>query len=233
MLLHLFILSSYFVIILHRTTKQGGFPLITIAKDTQTEIVIEKSRFICTLKKIYTEDEATSAIAKIKKEYWDATHNCTAYIIGDSAACQKSSDDGEPSGTAGIPMLEVLKKRGLTNVLAIVTRYFGGVKLGSGGLIRAYGKSVSNAINDAGLAQKELFYNCTFSRSAQDAGKIINLLYNKPLFSVADIKYNERVDITLRIKSIDFSAAIISLTELLGQDVVFEKQAEEYVELPL
>lgn len=207
--------------------------MLTIAKNSQTEIIIEKSRFICSLIKVYAEEEATAAIAKIKKDYWDATHNCTAYIIGDNAEFQKSSDDGEPSGTAGIPMLEVLKKKDITNTLAIVTRYFGGIKLGSGGLIRAYSKSVSSAIEQAGLASKELFYNCTLSQDAQNAGKIINLLYNKPLFSVADIKYNERVEITLHISQDNLAGALLLLKELLGQEITFSKQDEEFVEIPL
>ena len=112
----------------------------TIQKDCRTEIVIEKSRFICTLKKVSSEVEAQEFIKSTKKEFWDATHNCSAYIINDMQ--QRSSDDGEPSGTAGVPMLEVLRKKNLTGVAAVVTRYFGGIKLGAGGLVRAYTNSV-------------------------------------------------------------------------------------------
>ena len=108
--------------------------LYTIVRDCQHEIVIEKSRFICTLKKAATEEEAQDFIKETKKEYWDATHNCSAYIIGESGAAQRSNDDGEPSGTAGLPMLEVLRKNNLHNVAAVVTRYFGGILLGAGGL---------------------------------------------------------------------------------------------------
>ena len=94
----------------------------TIEKDCRTEIVIEKSRFICTLKKVSSEVEAQEFIKSTKKEFWDATHNCSAYIINDMQ--QRSSDDGEPSGTAGVPMLEVLRKKNITGVAAVVTRYF-------------------------------------------------------------------------------------------------------------
>ena len=106
--------------------------MYTISRDYRKEIVIEKSRFICSLKKVHSEAEAQEFIKAVKKEFWDATHNCSAYIVDDLA--QRSSDDGEPSGTAGIPMLEVLRKNGLTETAAVVTRYFGGIKLGAGGL---------------------------------------------------------------------------------------------------
>ena len=97
---------------------------LTIAKDIRTEQVISKSRFICSLKKVKTEEEAQEFIKAVKKEFWDATHNCSAYVIDEQH--QRSSDDGEPSGTAGMPMLGVLRKQGLQQVAAVVTRYFGG-----------------------------------------------------------------------------------------------------------
>ncbi|MGL5207238.1 MAG: YigZ family protein, partial [Acidaminococcaceae bacterium] len=126
--------------------------LYTFVRDFQHEIVIDKSRFICTLKKVATEEEAQEFIKEIKKKYWDATHNCSAYIVGETGMAQRSSDDGEPSGTAGLPMLEVLRKNHLHNVAAVVTRYFGGIKLGAGGLVRAYTNSVATAIEGAGIA---------------------------------------------------------------------------------
>ena len=110
----------------------------TIKEDGQSEIEIKKSRFICSLKRVTSEEEAKDFIQAIKKEHWKANHHCSAFVIGEKNEIQRSSDDGEPSGTAGIPMLEVLKKNELINVIAVVTRYFGGTKLGTGGLIRAY-----------------------------------------------------------------------------------------------
>ncbi len=114
---------------------------------------LKKSRFICSLKRVETEEEARDFIAQIKKEHHQANHNCMAYTIGDHQEIQRTSDDGEPSGTAGIPMLEILKKREITNVCAVVTRYFGGIKLGAGGLIRAYGGVVNHAIDEVGCVQ--------------------------------------------------------------------------------
>ena len=126
---------------------------ITIKTDFINEEEIKKSRFICHLKRISTEEEARDFIAKIKKEHWKANHNCSACTLGNRQEIQRSSDDGEPSGTAGVPMLEILKKKEIINVCAVVTRYFGGIKLGAGGLIRAYAGSVNHAIEEVGLVQ--------------------------------------------------------------------------------
>lgn len=124
---------------------------ITIKKDFIAEEEIKKSRFICHLKRVYTEEEARAFISEIKKEHHKANHNCSAFTLGERQEIQRSSDDGEPSGTAGVPMLEILKKREITNVCAVVTRYFGGIKLGAGGLIRAYAGSVGHALDQVGL----------------------------------------------------------------------------------
>ena len=112
----------------------------------QAEIVEKKSRFIAYLAKCESEEEATDFIEKIKKKHWDARHNCSALVIGDSAQLTRCSDDGEPAGTAGRPMLEVLLGSGVRNVAVVVTRYFGGVLLGTGGLVRAYSQAVKEAL---------------------------------------------------------------------------------------
>lgn len=126
---------------------------ITIKKDFIAEEEIKKSRFICHLKRVYTEEEARAFISEIKKEHHKANHNCLAFTLGERQEIQRSSDDGEPSGTAGVSMLEILKKREITNVCAVVTRYFGGIKLGAGGLIRAYAGSVGHALDQVGLVK--------------------------------------------------------------------------------
>ena len=118
--------------------------------DTTTETVINKSRFIAYIQRTDSEEAAKSFINSIKSQHKDANHNCSAYIITPSALIQKADDDGEPSGTAGVPILEVLKREGLYNVTVVVTRYFGGIKLGAGGLIRAYSGAASDAVNAAG-----------------------------------------------------------------------------------
>lgn len=119
-------------------------------KNIETEIDIKKSRFISHIARTETEDDARLFIQKIKKEHREATHNCSAYIIGESALIQRADDDGEPSGTAGVPILEVLKRESLYNCTVVVTRYFGGVKLGAGGLIRAYSQSAAEAVKNSG-----------------------------------------------------------------------------------
>ena len=126
---------------------------ISIANEFRHEYVVEKSRFITTVYPCSTEEEAQAFIGRINKEFWDARHNCTAFALGPKQEQQRSSDNGEPSGTAGKPMLEVLKKTGITNIAVVVTRYFGGIKLGAGGLIRAYSPSGAETLR---LAPKEL-----------------------------------------------------------------------------
>ena len=125
----------------------------TIKEDGQVQEEIKKSRFICHAKRVYSEEEARDFITAIKKEHYKATHNCSAFIIGERSEIKRTSDDGEPSGTAGIPMLGVLENHNLTNVCVVVTRYFGGIKLGAGGLIRAYAGSVALAVKEIGIIE--------------------------------------------------------------------------------
>ena len=125
----------------------------TIKEDGQVQEEIKKSRFICHAKRVYSEEEARAFITAIKKEHYKATHNCSAFIIGERSEIKRTSDDGEPSGTAGVPMLGVLENHNLTNVCVVVTRYFGGIKLGAGGLIRAYAGSVALAVKEIGIIE--------------------------------------------------------------------------------
>ena len=125
----------------------------TIKEDGQVQEEIKKSRFICHAKRVYSEEEARDFITAIKKEHYKATHNCSAFIIGERSEIKRTSDDGEPSGTAGVPMLGVLENHNLTNVCVVVTRYFGGIKLGAGGLIRAYAGSVALAVKEIGIIE--------------------------------------------------------------------------------
>lgn len=126
----------------------------TIAKAVQSEINVKKSQFICHLFPTKTKKESKEIILKVNEQYSDATHNCTAYIVTDG---EGFDDDGEPGGTAGKPMINVLRKNELHNVTAVVTRYFGGIKLGAGGLVRAYSKSVLEAINEAEILEVDLY----------------------------------------------------------------------------
>ena len=136
----------------------------TIAKAVQSEINVKKSQFICHLFPTKTKRESKEIILKVNEQYNDATHNCTAYIVSDG---EGFDDDGEPGGTAGKPMINVLRKNELHNVTAVVTRYFGGIKLGAGGLVRAYSKSVLEAINEAEILEVDLYdvYTLVFEYS--------------------------------------------------------------------
>ena len=205
--------------------------MFTIVKDFRQEIVIEKSRFICTLKKVNSEAEAQEFIKAIKKEFWDATHNCSAYIVDEMA--QRSSDDGEPSGTAGLPMLEVLRKNKLTNTAAVVTRYFGGIKLGAGGLVRAYTNSVAEAVRATGIAQKVLVSRFSFMYDLNDVGKILNILYQQQLFEIADVEYGLQAKVILKMKDSDKETAEAWLTESLNKVVQLERDGSEFIEVPL
>ena len=136
-----------------------------IKDDSMAELEIKKSRFLCYLHKSFSEADAKDFIQQIKKLHPNARHHCYAFIIGEQNELQRSNDDGEPQGTAGVPMLECLANRQMQDIVAVTVRYFGGIKLGAGGLIRAYSKSVSNALEHAVITQKQkrLVYSMTFS----------------------------------------------------------------------
>lgn len=205
--------------------------MYTISKDYRKEIIIEKSRFICTLKKVNSEAEAQEFIKAVKKEFWDATHNCSAYIVDDLA--QRSSDDGEPSGTAGIPMLEVLRKNQLVGTAAVVTRYFGGIKLGAGGLVRAYSGSVAGAVKECGLAQRVLMSRFSFTYDVNSVGRILNILYQQSLFAIADVEYGLRARIILQMCDSQKEEAEAWLTERLNRTIELELEGSEYAEVPV
>ncbi len=177
----------------------------TILADCMHEIIIEKSRFICYLKKTNDVETANNFIKHIKKRHYDATHNCTAMIVGDFNPTIRSNDDGEPSGTAGSPMLEVLKKNDLTNVVCVVTRYFGGIKLGAGGLVRAYSSSVSECLNHSIICEITEISNISitfdYSYMAAIDKVLISAVYiEKEFFEKVHIKFgcfNDKVQQTL------------------------------------
>lgn len=148
----------------------------TIAAPVEHELVIKKSRFIARIAPACSPDEADAVVAGVRKRFWDARHNCVAMVTGLLGDQARSSDDGEPSGTAGVPMLEVLRRRELTDVVAVVTRYFGGVKLGAGGLVRAYSSAVSEALDAASLVRREALTRVTLDVPHADAGRYDNLL---------------------------------------------------------
>ena len=167
---------------------------LTVKEYGEHEIVIQKSRFIAYITRATTEEEAQNFIALIKKKHWDATHNCSAYMIGEHDQIQKANDDGEPSGTAGVPMLEVLKKRELKDTVVVVTRYFGGIKLGGGGLIRAYGKATSEGLNAIGVVRRKLNRVMHTTIDYTWLGKLENELRSSR-YNLKEIHYLDKVEI--------------------------------------
>lgn len=160
---------------MRRVTSARSYPA-TIAAAVEHETVIRKSRFLTRIEPVSSVEQAEAVISGIRKRAWDANHNCTAMVTGLLGDQARSSDDGEPSGTAGIPMLEVLRRRELTDVVAVVTRYFGGVKLGAGGLVRAYSSAVSEALDLASLVRRAALRQVTLEVPHADAGRYDNLL---------------------------------------------------------
>lgn len=179
-----------------------------INEEYENKIIINKSIFITHLYRVNNVDEVNDILASTRKKYYDATHNCYAYIIGDNGDIKKASDDGEPSKTAGFPMLDVLEKNNVTNILAITTRYFGGILLGAGGLVRAYSSSVSECLKLAKLydTKPQIKLSLTLSYSGYNTLiKTINYI------NIIDTSFNQDIII---IASIDKD-----LYDKLGEDL--------------
>lgn len=204
---------------------------LTVRPEGQAEIIIQKSRFIGHIKRTESEEEALAFIQKIKKEHSQATHNCSAYLIGEHDQHQKANDDGEPSGTAGVPMLEVLKQNNLKDTSVVVTRYYGGIKLGAGGLIRAYSKTTSEALKATGIVERQLMKEIALTIEYPLLGKLENELRQQN-YLIKDIDYLELVtfNVLVNIDEIDsFTDWIIDLT---SDQVEIEQKSDQYVERP-
>ncbi|MGX6445257.1 YigZ family protein [Neobacillus sp. K501] len=186
----------------------------TVKETGENEIIIQKSRFIAHIKRAETEAEAQEFIQALKKKYWDATHNCSAYLIGENDQIQKANDDGEPSGTAGVPILEVLKKRKLKDTVVVVTRYFGGIKLGAGGLIRAYGKATSEGLDAVGIVERRLVQIMHVKIEYTWLGKIEKELRASE-YKIKEIRYLDVVEVEVYVdedRVQEFSKWLVELT---------------------
>lgn len=168
----------------------------TLMKDGYFLFEEKRSRFIARAKPIQTESEAIDFIQAIKTSCWDATHNCYAYSVGNGSLYQRYSDDGEPQGTAGLPMLDVIRKKGLQNVVVVVTRYFGGILLGAGGLVRAYSKACAGGLEDGGEIWVKSCLKLRLPTEYHLSGKIQNMLLNEK-FIIADTSYTDVVTFTI------------------------------------
>ena len=201
----------------------------TVKGYCEHEIVIQKSRFIAYVNRAVTEDEAQQFIQEIKKKNWDATHNCSAYMIGENNHIQKANDDGEPSGTAGIPILEVIKKRNLKDTVVVVTRYFGGIKLGAGGLIRAYGRSTTEGINAASVVERRLVTVMHTKIDYTWLGKVENEMRSSH-YLIKDIHYLEDVEIETYVEEENVKAFSDWITEMTNGQAIIKEGKQLYLE---
>jgi uncharacterized YigZ family protein len=201
----------------------------TIKGNGEHEIIIEKSRFICYVDRATTEEEAQEFINKIKKQHRDANHNCSAYLIGEHDNIQKANDDGEPSGTAGVPILEVLKKKGLKDIVVVITRYFGGIKLGAGGLIRAYGKATSEGINHTGIVERKLMRVMSVTVDYTWVGKIENELRSSN-YQLKNVNYMENVEFEIYVEEDQTEAFSEWMVEITNGQCSIKAYNVEYLE---
>lgn len=196
-----------------KAEKEQKFPPYRIVCEGGVgEIVEKKSRFIATIKPVESEQEAVAFIESVKKKYYDARHNCPAFVIGKNKELTRCSDDGEPSGTAGKPILEVLLGEGLTNVAVVVTRYFGGTLLGTGGLVRAYTQATQEGLAACQTATMRYGVTIRIETDYTDLGKIQHLLGNKEI-PIVSSEYTDKVALTVQLPSEEAQGLMKELTE--------------------
>jgi uncharacterized YigZ family protein len=184
----------------------------TIYQGKEAEIIEKKSRFIATVRLVENEDEALSFIEEMRKKYWNASHNCYAYVIGERRETVRCSDDGEPGGTAGKPMLDILLGEELYNTAVVVTRYFGGTLLGTGGLVRAYSKSVQEGLRKSRIIEKQYGTILQIGTDYNGVGKIQYLIGEKKL-PVLESEYTDKVKMRILLPVSEVSAFCGELTE--------------------
>jgi uncharacterized YigZ family protein len=207
----------------------SGNTVYTIKQNAKAEIVEKKSRFISFAIKTETETDALSELEKVKTMYPDATHHTYAYVINDNGVLyQRYSDDKEPSGTAGLPILEVLKKNNIENVLIIVVRYFGGTLLGTGGLARAYSQSAKEAVEQAGLARR---VDCAVFILTTDYSSYEKLKRIMEEHTVMDVKFTEQVIVRFAAEDLKAEEQIGKIYELVNNKCIIERENNIYLEI--
>lgn len=202
----------------------------------QDEIVEKKSRFIATVRPVETEEEAVAFINEMKKKYWDAKHNCSAFVIGERQEFNRCSDDGEPAQTAGRPMLDVLLREGITNVAVVVTRYFGGVLLGTGGLVRAYQEATKAGLNASRIIVKQKGKRLSVQTDYTGLGKL-QYLFASENVTIEETEYTENVTIHAVIPEDSTESIIKKITEATngtaktewGDDIVFAECDQQVI----
>ena len=191
----------------------------------QGEIEEKKSRFIATVKKIQNEEEALEFLAQMRKKYWDARHNCFAYVAGDNHQLQRCSDDGEPAGTAGRPMLDVLLRENIHNCIVVVTRYFGGTLLGTGGLVRAYQKATQEGLAASTILERRQGVQLIIHTDYNGIGKIQYLLGREQITTM-DSRYTDKVELEVMVPVEKKESLLTDITEGTNGTARFEELAE-------
>ena len=202
-----------------------NFKTIADGEIFTAEHEIKKSVFISHVKHVETEETAREFVQEIKKKYFDATHNCSAWILGETGDKQKSNDDGEPGGTAGNPILDAVKKNELTNIAVVVTRYFGGIKLGAGGLIRAYSHTAALGIASAKIVQMTTFKKISLTIEYPLLAQVENFLRNKKI-RVENSEYAVDVTINILLEPAEVENFLADLTELTAANFLAEELGE-------
>ena len=203
-------------------------PYKTLMSSSSDELIINKSRFICYGSPAQSEEEALSFLKEIRSRHADATHNCYAYAIGPNMGIMRYSDDGEPGGTAGLPMMEVIKARQVTNCILVITRYFGGILLGSGGLVRAYSQGASLAVNACGVGVIHPTARYLISVSYSMLGRAEFFLKSQPV-RVEDKQFTDAVTLQITVKNEDEDQVIPALISALDGKCDAEKIEEVYM----
>lgn len=205
-----------------------------IRSSADTEIEVSRSRFLCRLRRVESEAAARDVVEAARRAHWDARHHCTALVIGPGADLHRSSDDGEPSGTAGMPMLDALRGAGVSDVVAVVTRYFGGVLLGTGGLARAYGAAVRAGLDTAGSRERRLVQLLTASVPLADVGRLEFDLRSVPggLVRVRRVEYGEPAVLLLSTAPDSVGEVEALLARLCNGRAVVASTGQEWVDAP-
>lgn len=204
----------------------------TTAENGTASYEIQKSRFIAYTSHVETEAEARDFVTAIKKKHFDARHNCSAWVLGADSSQQKSNDDGEPGGTAGNPILEAIKQHGLTNVVVVVTRYFGGIKLGAGGLIRAYSHTASLGLEATPCLEVKPFCLMESEMDYSLLGTVENWIRNEEL-RTGETAYLDKVTVRLLVEPADCESISTELTNLTAAQCKITIHKPEYMSLPI
>lgn len=201
---------------------------LTLARTAQASIEVKRSRFLATLEPVADEAAARAVVERMRREHWDARHHCSAFVLGADGAVQRSSDDGEPAGTAGAPMLEVLRGAGVSDTVAVVTRWFGGVLLGAGGLVRAYGDAVRAGLEEAGTLRRTLLREQLLVLDHADAGRVESELRARGV-AVLSVDYAERVRLLVGVPAGEEAGLTATVAGLTGGAVVPVPAGERWV----